>query len=488
MAEKFDVTVIGSGPGGYAAAIRCAQKGAAVAIIEKENIGGTCLNRGCIPSKTLLASAHILITVKNAGEFGVDVENPKVNWPKMQARKDAIVAGVKKGLTGLIQSNKIKIFQGQGIVAAKNKITVEGNSSAEIETKKIIIATGSVPIEIPFMLFDGEKIISSTEALNLKSIPKSMVIIGGGVIGCEMACIYAAIGSKITIIEAMAGILPFEDEWVGQLLTRELKKTGINIITGKKANACEKTDSGIKITLEDGQIIEAEKVLVSVGRKAVCDSRTIKTLSLEMNPVRDDKSDRPDSKSTEAASKAVVSNGMNGSVIKVSEKMQTSAVDVYAIGDVVGTTYLAHGAFAEAEVAAENATGGDSIMKDYSLVPRAVYTFPEVASVGKNEIISKQMGIDYTIGRAFFKANGRSLAHNETVGEVRVLRDKKTNKVLGVTMVGAGVTEMIACARALLGSSEPIEEISFAHPTVSETLKEGWENAFGKSLHIPPRG
>lgn len=504
MAEKFDVAVIGSGPGGYAAAIRCAQKGAAVAIIEKEQIGGTCLNRGCIPSKALLASANILTIAKNASLMGVEIENPKVNWNKMQTRKDAIVAGVRKGLAGLIQSNKIKIFQGEGFVTAKNKIAVdpapsdssilnigrcgvEGSNPAEIEAKKIIIATGSVPIEIPAVAFDGKNIISSTEALNLSHIPKSMIIIGGGVIGCEMACIYATVGSKVIIIEALPNILPFEDEWVGQLLTRELKKIGIDVITGKRAVACEKSDSNVKLSLEDRQTIEAEKVLVSVGRKAFCDSRTIKTLSLEMNPVRDNKSDRPDSKSTRAASKAIVSNGMNGSAIKVNEKMQTSAADVYAIGDVVGTTYLAHGAFLEAETAAENAMGGDACVKDYSLVPRAVYTFPEVASVGKNETRCKQMGIDYTIGRAFFKANGRSLAHNEITGEARVVRDKKTNEIVGITMVGAAVTEMIACARALLGNKEPICEISFAHPTVAEVLKEAWEDALGTGLHIPPK-
>jgi dihydrolipoamide dehydrogenase len=459
MAEKFDVAVIGSGPGGYAAAIRCSQKGGTVAIIEKEQIGGTCLNRGCIPSKALLASAHILTVIKNASLMGVEIENPKVNWNKMQTRKDAIVAGSGKGLAGLIQSNKIKIFQGEGFVTAKNKIAVEGSNPAQIEAKKIIIATGSVPIEIPVFAFDGKNIISSTEALNLSHIPKSMIIIGGGVIGCEMACIYATVGSKITIIEAMPNILPFEDEWVGQLLTRELKKIGIDVITGKKATACEKSDSNVKLSLEDGQTIEAQKVLVSVGRKAFCDSRTIKALSLEMN----------------------------GSAIKVNGKMQTSAADVYAIGDVVGTTYLAHGAFLEAETAAENAMGGNACIKDYSLVPRAVYTFPEVASVGKNETRCKQMGIDYTIGRAFFKANGRSLAHNETAGEARVVRDKKTNEIVGITMVGAAVTEMIACARALLGNKEPICEISFAHPTVSEVLKEAWEDALGTGLHTPPK-
>jgi dihydrolipoamide dehydrogenase len=286
-----------------------------------------------------------------------------------------------------------------------------------------------------------------------------MVIIGGGVIGCEMASFYSSVGTKVTIIEALPQILPFEDEWVGQLLTREFKKMGMDVITGKKVISSEKTESKVKLSLEDGTAIEAEKVLVSVGRKAFCDAQTVKNLSLQMN----------------------------GTVIKVNDKMETSAAGVYAIGDVVGTTHLAHGAFLEAEIAADNAMGKEAHIGDYALVPKAVYTFPEVASVGKNETKCKQTGVDFAVGRAFFRANGRSLAHNETAGEVRVVRDKKTNKVLGVTMVGASVTEMIATARALLGSSEKITEISFAHPSVSEVLKESWEDAFGLSLHNQPK-
>lgn len=459
MAEKFDVAVIGSGPGGYAAAIRCAQRGAAVALVEKGDVGGVCLNCGCIPSKVLLASAHILTLVRNAKLFGVVTNNPRVDWPGMQTRKDSIVTGFRKGLTNLIQGNKIKILRGTAIVTAKNKIVVEGNNSAEVEAGKIIIATGSLPVEIPAISFDEGNIISSTEALNLGHIPRSMIIIGGGFIGCEMACIYASVGSKITIIEALPSILPFEDEWVGQLLTSEFKKIGIDVLTGKKATGCEKSASNVKLFLEDGQTIEAEKVLVSVGRKAFCDSRTIKTLSLEMN----------------------------GPVIKVNKKMETNVSGIYAVGDVVGTTYLAHGAFLEAEVAAENATGSETYIKDYSLVPRAIYTFPEVAAVGKNETMCKQTGIDYTIGRAYFRANGRSLAHNDTVGAAKVVREKKTNAVIGVTIVGDAATEMIAAARALLGSSELVGEISFAHPTFSEVLKEAWANACGTGLHTPPK-
>jgi dihydrolipoamide dehydrogenase len=285
-----------------------------------------------------------------------------------------------------------------------------------------------------------------------------MVIVGGGVIGCELACVYAAVGTKVTIVEALSRLIPMEDEWVGRLIEREFKKLGIEAMTNQQVASLEKANGPAKVILEGGQTIEAEKVLVSVGRKAVCDKETVEGLALEMN----------------------------GPAIAVNEKLETNADSVYAIGDAVGTTYLAHGAFAEAEVAADNATGGDAKMGDYSLIPRAVYTFPEVASVGKGEDACRKEGLDVTVGSAFFKANGRSVAHNETVGQIRVVRDNSTNKILGVTMVGAMVTELIASARLLLGTSEKIGEISFAHPTVSEVLKESAEDAFGASLHNPP--
>ncbi|MHC4394293.1 MAG: dihydrolipoyl dehydrogenase [Planctomycetota bacterium] len=460
MAEKFDVVVIGSGPGGYAAAIRCAQKGASTAIIEKGPFGGTCLNCGCIPSKALLASAHILLLTKGAGAMGVDITSSKPNWPKIQARKNAIVASFRKGLTGLVQSNKAKILQGRGVVTEPKKIRIETDSeTTDVQAERIILATGSRPVQIPTVKFDGETIISSKEALEFQEIPRSMVIIGGGVIGCEMACIYAAMGTKITIIEALSRLIPMEDQWVGKLIEREFKKLGIDSLTSQKVSSVDVTDGQAKVSLENSQAIEVEKILVSVGRKAVVDKETVEALNL----------------------------GMSGSEIMVNKKMETSAAGVYAIGDVVGTTYLAHGAFREAEVAAVNATGGGSEIADYSLVPRAVYTFPEIASVGKTEEACKSEGLDVTIGRAFFKANGRSVGHNETVGEIRVVRDKATNKIAGVTIVSTMATELIAAARAFLGTAEKITEISFPHPTVSEVLKESWEDAYGMSLHIPPK-
>lgn len=460
MAEKFDVAVIGSGPGGYAAAIRCAQRGVSVALIEKGFIGGTCLNCGCIPSKTLLASAHTLLSIKHAAMMGVDVASATPNWPKMQERKNAIVSGFRKGLTGLLQANKIKIFQGKGVVTTPGQIKVESDSTpAQLQADKIILATGSQPIQLPDIPFDGQTVISSKETLELKQIPKSMVIVGGGVIGCEMACIYSAVGAKVTIVEALDRLIPMEDEWVGRLMQRELSKLSIDCITGQKVTSIVKTGGLAKVSLESGRTIDAEKVLVSVGRRPVVDKETIEALDFEMS----------------------------GYAIKVNSKMETSVPGIYAIGDAVGTTYLAHGAFAEAEVAAANATGGAEKISDYSFIPRAVYTFPEIASVGKTEQRCKEQGIDTSVGSSFFKANGRSVAHNETVGEIRAVRDKTTNKIVGITMVGAMVTELIAAAGILLGTTEKITHLSFPHPTVSEVLKESIEDAFALSLHNPPK-
>jgi dihydrolipoamide dehydrogenase len=460
MAESFNVVVIGSGPGGYAAAIRCAQRGASVAVVEKDCIGGTCLNCGCIPSKTLLASAHTLLLIKHAAMMGIDVNAATANWPKIQARKDAVVGGFRKGLTGLIKSHKVEIIQGRAVVTAPNKIKIETDTEPIlIQADKIILATGSQPSQIPTVPFDSQTVISSKEALCLQQIPGSMVIIGGGVIGCEMACVYAALGTKVTIVEALSRLIPMEDQWVGRLIEREFKKLGIDSLTGQKVTSVEATDTSARVSLESGQTIDAEKVLVSVGRRAIVDEETVQALNLQMN----------------------------GPAIAVNKKLETNAPGVYAIGDAVGTTYLAHGAFAEAEVAAVNATGGDENIAEYSLIPRAVYTFPEIASVGKSEQTCIDQGLDVSVGRSFFKANGRSVSHNETIGEIRVVRDNSTNKIIGVTMVGSMVTEMIGAARTLIGSTEKITEISFPHPTVSEVLKEAVEDAFGLSLHNPPK-
>jgi len=452
MAEHFDVVVIGAGPGGFRAARRCAQKGASVAVVEKEFVGGTCLNWGCIPSKALLASAHALVSAKNAVQIGIDIPSAVPNWTKIQERKDAIVAGFRKGMTGTAQANKMQMITGRAVVTGPNKIKVESDGQeTEIQADKIILATGSETIELPNVVFDGQTIISSKEALSLPEIPKSMVIIGGGVIGCEMACVYVAMGTKVTIVEALAQLLPMEDEWVGRLIEREFKKLGIDSITGQKVTSVDKFSPLPKISLDNGQTIEAEKALVSVGRKPSVDKETVEALNLKMND----------------------------GAIAINERFETNVPGVYAIGDAVGTTFLAHGATTEAEVAAANATGGNETMSDYSLIPRVIFTFPEVASVGKSEQTCKEEGMDVSVGKGFFKANGRSVAHNQTAGQVRVVRDKATNKIVGITMVGDMATEFIALAGALIGTTEEISRITFPHPTVSETLEEAVEDAFG---------
>ena len=455
MTEKFDVVVIGAGPGGFRAAKRCAEKGAQVALIEKEFIGGTCLNWGCIPSKALLASAHTLLSAKYAAEIGIDIGSATPNWPKIQQRKDAIVTGFRKAMTGTAQAHKIKMFAGRAIVTAPNKIKVTTNdSTACLQTDGIILATGSESIQLSNIPFDGQTVISSKEALSLPQIPKSMVIIGGGVIGCEMACVYAAMGTKVTIVEALSRLLPMEDEWVGRLLEREFKKIGIDSVTGAKVTSVDKKTAPAKVILENGQSLQAEKVLVCVGRRPSIDKEIIEALNLQMN----------------------------GPAVAVNEKLETNVPGVYAIGDVVGTTFLAHGATTEADVAAVNATGGNRKMSDYCLIPRVVFTFPEVASVGKSEEKCKSEGIEISVGKGFFKGNGRSVSQNETAGQIRVVKDNSTNKIIGVTMVGFMATEFVTLARMLIGlNAEQLSRITFPHPTISETLEDAVKDAFGSS-------
>ena len=455
MAERFNVVVIGAGPGGFRAARRCAQRGASVAVIEKEFVGGTCLNWGCIPSKTLLASAHLLLRARSAAEMGIDIPSATPNWAKIQERREAIVAGLRKGMMGGAKASKIAYIEGRAVVTAPGKIKVTADGQTrELEADKLILATGSESIEIPSIPFDGNVVISSKEALSLPEIPKSMVIVGGGVIGCEMACAYAAMGTKITVVEALDRLLPMTDAWVTRLVMREFKSLGIEAMAGKKVTSVDKSAAPAKVNLASGETLEAEKVLISVGRRAVVDPEVLGALNLEMN----------------------------GPVIKVNKKMETNVPGVYAIGDAVGTTYLAHGATAEAEIAAANATGGNEEILDYDLIPRVIFTFPEVASVGVSEDQCQAEGRDVTVGKGFYKANGRSVAENDTFGQIHAIRDNAMNEIVGITMVGPMATEFVAFARTLIGTCEPIRQITFPHPTVSETLEDAVHEALGELL------
>jgi len=480
MAERFDVVVIGAGPGGFRAARRCAQRGASTAIVEKEFVGGTCLNWGCIPSKTLLASAHLLLRARHAGEMGIDIPSATPNWAKIQQRREAIITGIRKGMQGTMKANKMTHIEGRAVVTAPGRIrvvcsvpvraSVETQDFAslhgvttnirELEAGKIILATGSESIELRSIPFDGQTIISSKEALSLPQLPKSMLIVGGGVIGCEMACAYAAFGTKVTIVEALERLLPMEDSWISRILEREFKSLGIDAVTGRKVMSVDCRDakscvsSPARVSLDNGQTIDAEKVLVAVGRRATVDKETVEALKLEMN----------------------------GPMIKVNRKLETNVPGVYALGDAVGTTYLAHGATAEAEVAAANATGNNEEMQDYALIPRVVFTFPEVASVGKTEEKCQAAGMDIAVGKGFYRANGRCLAENETNGQFHAVRDKAINELVGISMVGHMATEFAAFARTLIGTCEPIRRITFPHPTISETLEDALHEALGELL------
>jgi dihydrolipoamide dehydrogenase len=323
-----------------------------------------------------------------------------------------------------------------------------------LEAGKLILATGSESIQLRNIPFDGQTVISSKEALCLPQIPTSMLIVGGGVIGCEMACAYAAFGTKVTIVEALERLLPMEDSWVSRLLEREFKNQGIEAITARKVMSVDKSTSPARVSLDNGQTIEAEKVLVAVGRRPATDNQIVQALRLEMN----------------------------GPAIKVNRKMETSVPGVYAVGDAVGTTNLAHGATAEGEIAAANAAGGNEEMLDYALIPRVVFTFPEVASVGQSEEKCQAQGRDISIGKGFYRANGRCLAENETNGQFHAVRDNAMNEIVGISMVGDLATEFIAFARTLLGTVEPIRQITFPHPTVSETLEDALHEALGELL------
>jgi dihydrolipoamide dehydrogenase len=455
MADRFDVVVIGAGPGGARAARRCAQRGASVALVEKEFIGGTCLNWGCIPSKTLLASAHLLIKARSASEMGINIPSAAPNWAKIQQRRESIIAGLRKGMQGGMKSGKIAYLEGTAVVHSPTKVTVEANGQkTDIEAGKLILATGSDSIQIPSIPFDGKVVISSTEALSLPEIPKSMVIVGGGVIGCELGCVYAAMGTKVTIVEALESLLPMLDSWASRLVEREFKSLGIEALTGRKVMSVDKGAASAKVNLDGGQAIEAERVLVAVGRRAAVDKAIVSALGLEMN----------------------------GPAIKVNKRMETNVPGVYAVGDAVGTTYLAHGATAEAEVAAANATGSSEEMLDYDLIPRVIFTFPEVASVGKTEAKCQAEGLDISIGKGFYKANGRSVAENDTNGQIHAIRDNAINEIVGVTIVGPLATEFVAFARTLIGTCEPIRQITFPHPTISETLEDAVHEALGELL------
>lgn len=465
--KSFDVAVIGSGPGGYVSAIRCAQLGMKVAIIEKySTMGGTCLNVGCIPSKALLDSSHHFEdAIKHFDTHGIEIPSEvKVNLEKMMARKQSVVDQTTVGIEFLMKKNKIDVFQGVGAFKDATHITISGTENEEIEAKYTIIATGSKPSTLPFAKIDKERVITSTEALKLKEIPKHLIIIGGGVIGLELGQVYKRLGSEVTVVEYMDRIIPSMDKGLSKELAKVLKKQKFKINTSHKVASVKRVDDRVSVQAENkkGETVtfEGDYCLVSVGRSAYTVGLNSDAAGVQLNE--------------------------RGQVL-VNDHLQTTATNIYAIGDVVKGAMLAHKAEEEGVFVAEHIAGQKPHI-NYNLIPGVVYTWPEVASVGKTEEQLTSEGKAYKSGQFPMRALGRSRASMDLDGFVKVLADEATDEILGVHMIGARCADLIAeavVAMEFRASAEDISRISHAHPTFTEAIKEAALAATDdRALHV----
>jgi dihydrolipoamide dehydrogenase len=465
---KYDVTIIGSGPGGYVAAIRAAQLGLKTAIIEKYNaLGGTCLNVGCIPSKAMLDSSEHFHNAKHTfKEHGIQIGEPLVDLAQMIKRKNEVVKQTSDGVSFLMKKNKIDVYTGTGSFVHKNliKVTATDGTIKEIETDKTIIATGSKPIVLPSTPYDKKRIITSTEALNMPEVPKSMIIIGGGVIGMELGSVYGRLGTKITVIEYLDGLIPTMDKTMGKELQKVLSKIGFSFNFKHKVIGAKVENDTVTVTAENenGEVKEfsADYCLLSIGRKPYTSGLGLENAGIQL-----------DSKGR----------------VEVNDHLETNVKGIYAIGDVVKGAMLAHKAEEEGMFVAETIAGQKPHI-NYLLIPGVVYTWPEVAAVGYTEEELKASGRKYKVGSFPFKASGRARASMDTDGLVKVLADTQTDEILGVHMIGPRVADMIAeavVAMEFRASAEDIARMSHAHPTYTESFKEACLAATeNRALHI----
>lgn len=467
--EKFDVTVIGSGPGGYVAAIRCAQLGMKTALIEKyATLGGTCLNVGCIPSKALLdSSEHYFNAVHHFEEHGIEVKSPKVNIKQMIERKRGVIKMTCDGISFLMKKNKITVFTGVGSFESNTKINITkaDGSKEQIESTKTIIATGSKPSSLPGIEVDKKRIITSTEALELQEVPKHLIVIGGGVIGLELGSVYARLGAKVSVVEFMDRLIPTMDAGLGKELQRVLKKDlKMEFFMKHKVESVVSKGKEVTVTADNGKgekiELKGDYVLMSVGRKPYTEGLNVEKAGVKLD---------------------------NRGRVEVDAHLKTSADNIYAIGDVVVGAMLAHKAEEEGVYVAEQLAGQKPHI-NYNLIPGVVYTWPEVAAVGQTEEQLKEKGIKYKTGSFPFKASGRARASMDTDGFIKVLADEATDEILGVHMIGPRAADMIAEAVVAMeyrASAEDISRICHAHPTFTESLKEAALDATGKrAIHI----
>ena len=461
---QYDVLIIGSGPGGYVAGIRAGQLGMKVAVIEKDPfVGGTCTHRGCIPTKALLENADVFEKIHRAKEFGINVGGVQLDFKAGQDRKQQVVDKNAKGIEFLFKKNKVERLLGFGRIADRGvvEVTAEGQQPRRLTTKNIILAMGSVPKDLPHIKSDGKRIINSDHILLLQEVPKSMLVIGAGAVGCEFASIYSRFGTKTTIVEVMPQLLPIEDEEITKEFTRLFKKKGIEVYTDAKVDSAQVTDAGVKVavtTKGKQQTFDVDMVLSATGRRAVTEN-----CGLEKTKVK-----------------------IERGYVQVDPFMRTAEPNVYAIGDIVPTPALAHCASAEGIVAIEHMKGMDPRPINYDHVPNCTYTDPEVASVGLTERKAKERGYDVKVGKFPFTANAKARILAESGGLVKFVSEKKYDELLGVHIVGPRATELIseACAALELeATSESIARTIHAHPTLSEALMEAAEDVAGHSIH-----
>ena len=460
---ECDVAVIGAGPGGYVAAIRCAQRGAKVVVAERQFLGGVCLNVGCIPTKTLIHTAELYRTLQHAGEFGLKVKDVRLDMKELIKRKNKVVSTNTGGIEALFKAHGIQVVQGEASIPAPGRVQV---GDTEIATKKIIIATGGRPAQLPGLEFNGKTVIGSTRALELTEVPDHVAVIGAGALGAEFACVWNAFGAKVTLIEALDNVLPREDEELTKRLEAVMKKRGMDVRTGTKVAQLEHLKKGVRLELEGAKpgTIEVDLVLVGIGLE--CNSEIV----------------------TKNPALGIKMAGPRGG-IAVNERMETSVPGIYAIGDVIDKTWLAHGASAEAIVAATNATGGNKTM-NYDIVPACNFTSPEVASVGLSEKKAREKGYDVKTGRFMYAGNGRAHALGEIEGMLKIVGDAKTDEILGVHIMGAEAGEMIATAALAMSMEATVEEIVntiHTHPTLSEIMLEAAEDYYSMGIHSRPK-
>ncbi len=458
--QEFDFVIIGGGPGGYIAAIRAAHAGKSVALIEKDLMGGTCLNRGCIPTKALIANADVWRKIKEAKSFGIEVENPSFNYLKMIQRKSKIVTKVRKGLEGLIASNKITSFHGEGKICDYGEVKISGKTPAILKGKTIILATGSEPFNVPAFPFNGTNIMCSTAILEGETRPDSLVIIGGGVIGCEFASFFNELGTKVTIVEALDRILPMEDIDLSKALETSFKKRGIEVHTGAFVEKIEDNKDKVLVHLKGGTSIQAEKSLVAVGRKANSENIGLDAIGLKAN---------------------------EKGFIPVNDHMETVVKGVYAIGDVTGKSLLAHVASHQGVVAVDHSLGKRAKMH-YEAIPSVTYTHPEVASCGLTLAQAKEKGINAKKGAFPFQALGKAQASGETEGFASVVTDAETGQIIGAQVIGHEASNLIsemtiAIANELTDAC--VTETIHAHPTLTEAWLEATFASMGGALHLP---